>query len=37
MVAIDQQAFQNSTQLDTAVAADGGLGGSDKDVQPEAL
>lgn len=34
MVAIDQQAFQNSTQLDTAVAADGSLGGSDKDVQP---
>ncbi|EAE8346385.1 DUF5067 domain-containing protein [Listeria monocytogenes] len=33
MVAIDQQAFQNNAQLDTAVAADGSLGGSDKDVQ----
>ncbi|EAD2806169.1 DUF5067 domain-containing protein [Listeria monocytogenes] len=34
MVAIDQQAFQNGTQLDTAIATDGGLGGVDKDVQP---
>ncbi|MBC2328787.1 DUF5067 domain-containing protein [Listeria swaminathanii] len=34
MVAIDQQAFQNGTQLTTTVAADGGLGGSEKDVQP---
>ncbi|EKK8150130.1 DUF5067 domain-containing protein [Listeria monocytogenes] len=34
MVAIDQQAFQNGTQLDTAITTDGGLGGVDKDVQP---
>ncbi|NNC01151.1 DUF5067 domain-containing protein, partial [Corallococcus exiguus] len=36
MVAIDQQVFQNGTQLETTVSADGGMGGVDKDVQPGA-
>ncbi|MCP6968305.1 DUF5067 domain-containing protein, partial [Listeria monocytogenes] len=34
MVAIDQQAFQNGTQLETTVSADASMGGSEKDVQP---
>lgn len=36
MVAIDQQAFQNGTQLKTTVSSDDGLslGDTDKDVQP---
>lgn len=30
MVAIDQQAFQNGTQLETTVSADASMGGSEK-------
>ncbi|MBC2358387.1 DUF5067 domain-containing protein, partial [Listeria welshimeri] len=33
MVAIDQQVFQNGTQLETTVSADGSMGGVDKDIQ----
>lgn len=36
MIAIDQQAFQNGTQLETTVSSSGDLGGIDKDVQPGA-
>ncbi|MBK2001880.1 DUF5067 domain-containing protein [Listeria ivanovii subsp. londoniensis] len=34
MVAIDQQAFQNGTQLETTVSSGDVLGNTDKDVQP---
>ncbi|MBK3913597.1 DUF5067 domain-containing protein [Listeria ivanovii] len=36
MVAIDQQAFQNGTQLETTVSSGSDMGGIDKDVQPGA-